>query len=311
MVILILSVSNDVHAYSIQHEIKQKHNVKCSVIDTDKLAEKCSFNWCVQRGKSVSIRYEGVSFNLDDVSVIWNRRESLMQKYSDDTPPLEFQKYISGVWKSFWYALTEAYSGIWVSDPNSCDQASSKLLQLSTASSNHFVIPDTIVSNDVGEIKDFYSKIGGKCIVKSVEGTSKDFLETVRMNSSHFEDSYSLKICPHIYQEEIKGEKHLRIFAFGENVHASAIESQDLDWRRKLPNKIETFVLDSEFKGKLLRFLSDLGLRMGIFDFKVNKENQYVFLELNTQGQFLFIEGMTGAPLTNMFSEYLVSLVKK
>ena len=46
---------------------------------------------------------------------------------------------------------------------------------------------------------------------------------------------------------------------------------------------------------------------MGIFDLKLDEGVEPVWLELNPQGQFLFLEGMTGLPLAQAFAEFLVA----
>ena len=43
---------------------------------------------------------------------------------------------------------------------------------------------------------------------------------------------------------------------------------------------------------------------------KLTPEGEPVWLEVNPQGQFLFLEGLCGMPLTNIFTEFLISKVK-
>ena len=44
---------------------------------------------------------------------------------------------------------------------------------------------------------------------------------------------------------------------------------------------------------------------MGVADLKLTPEGHPVWLELNPQGQFLFIEGMTRMDLTGPFCDFL------
>jgi hypothetical protein len=44
---------------------------------------------------------------------------------------------------------------------------------------------------------------------------------------------------------------------------------------------------------------------MGVFDLKMDPLGLPVFLELNPQGQFLFVEGLTGMDLIGPFSAFL------
>jgi hypothetical protein len=52
--------------------------------------------------------------------------------------------------------------------------------------------------------------------------------------------------------------------------------------------------------------LKDLGLVFGCLDLIVTPEGEYVFLEVNESGQFLWVEGYTGLPLLDAFTELLI-----
>ena len=45
---------------------------------------------------------------------------------------------------------------------------------------------------------------------------------------------------------------------------------------------------------------------MGIFDVKLTDDDEPVFLEVNPQGQFLFVEGLCGIPLADAVADFLV-----
>jgi hypothetical protein len=63
--------------------------------------------------------------------------------------------------------------------------------------------------------------------------------------------------------------------------------------------------LDAVTTGRLGRVLELLGLKMGVVDLKLDPIGEPVWLELNPQGQFLFVEGLTGLDLTGAFSAFL------
>ncbi|GAB4371235.1 MAG: hypothetical protein Kow00121_12600 [Elainellaceae cyanobacterium] len=44
---------------------------------------------------------------------------------------------------------------------------------------------------------------------------------------------------------------------------------------------------------------------MGAFDLKLTDQGEPIFLEVNQQGDFLFIEGLTGLKLADAFAEFL------
>jgi hypothetical protein len=50
-----------------------------------------------------------------------------------------------------------------------------------------------------------------------------------------------------------------------------------------------------------------LGLVYSTIDMKLTDEGEYVFLELNPGGQYLYIEILTGIPLTGAFAKLLAN----
>ena len=97
---------------------------------------------------------------------------------------------------------------------------------------------------------------------------------------------------------------------FGDEFHAVAIESEDLDWRRNLDVPFSESSLSDSSAAALRAVLRGLGLRMGVFDLKETPEGEVVWLEVNPQGQFLFAEGLSGCPLTAAFASFLAREVR-
>ncbi len=49
-----------------------------------------------------------------------------------------------------------------------------------------------------------------------------------------------------------------------------------------------------------------LGLVYGAADLRLTPEGEYVFLEINPQGSFLFVEQLTGAPVSETLARALI-----
>jgi hypothetical protein len=118
------------------------------------------------------------------------------------------------------------------------------------------------------------------------------------------EDAFSK--CPAIYQEMIPGRRHLRLNCFGAEAFAAVIESDDLDWRSNLDVPIYSFDLPPELHRKAILILQTLGLEMGVFDLKEAPDGEWIWLEINPQGQFLFLEPLLRIPLTKYFTDFLI-----
>jgi hypothetical protein len=63
--------------------------------------------------------------------------------------------------------------------------------------------------------------------------------------------------------------------------------------------------LEAAVERQLSDVLERLRLRMGVADLKITPAGDPVWLELNPQGQFLFLEGLTVLDLTGAFADFL------
>jgi hypothetical protein len=65
-------------------------------------------------------------------------------------------------------------------------------------------------------------------------------------------------------------------------------------------------VVPAAIEAQCAALLDELGLVFGCFDFIVNPEGDYIFLEVNEMGQFLFVERSCGIPLVDAFASFLL-----
>jgi hypothetical protein len=124
-------------------------------------------------------------------------------------------------------------------------------------------------------------------------------------------DDECLKLSPAIYQERIGGTHHIRVSCFGRAIHAASIESEHLDWRPYLNVPVKPTDLPGIVEVRLRRVLRLLRLRMGVFDLKFDEFNEPVWLEVNPQGQFLFVEALSGLQLVSAFCKFLYEEAKR
>jgi hypothetical protein len=67
---------------------------------------------------------------------------------------------------------------------------------------------------------------------------------------------------------------------------------------------MEPISLSSELRRRLQEVLAELNLRMGVFDLKLAEDGEPWWLELNPQGQFLFVEALGGGELLEPFVRF-------
>ena len=105
--------------------------------------------------------------------------------------------------------------------------------------------------------------------------------------------------------------------AVGDKTFACRIDSQaqqddtgKIDWRQGYGHGISWSVFDlpEDIARKCLAYLRRMGLNFGCFDFIVTPSGEYVFLECNPNGQWLWVELETGLPISRAIAEFLIKL---
>lgn len=231
-------------------------------------------------------------------SAIWFRRTML----PDIDLPFSEKKYLL---KEFEYLLKNIFAtitGKWLSDPFFVYRAENKLLQLKYAKEIGFIIPETIVSTIPEEIKRFANNFKSIIIKPIYSGridSSKgpDFMFTNVLSQQHLNGLEKYDITPCIFQQEIKKKIELRVTVVGSQVFTAQIDSQKsseskTDWRRE-KSQFEPYELPKEISDKCVSIVEMLGLRFGAIDLILTPEGEYVFLEINPNGQWVWIETET------------------
>jgi len=311
--IAIVSFKDDFHSLVIRHALNQFTDVICDIIEVDRQYSKPSITWSISQyqDKATIMNSDGSNVPIESLDVIWWRRGNRHQQISSEiNEPEHIQIINQSCYDSLLGNLYTRFYGTWISDPIATLTSSNKLIQMQSAKKAGFLIPETLVTQNPFELRKFKEKIG-KVILKPVQSSLFRAIPTQMLTDVHIDKDESIMSCPVIYQQYIPGRRHLRVNCFGRDTHAVELESSDLDWRLDLNNASMNIVnLDKEIEESLYRVCDDLGLSMGIFDLKITPKGEIVWLEVNPQGQFLFIQGLTDLDLTSSFSHFLYSNAK-
>lgn len=241
----------------------------------------------------------------NEYDIVWWRRPrkpylSESKAHSDD------YKFIARENMLFHESLTAniAPNAWWINNKEAANRANHKLLQLKTASKCGLIIPKTLCSNNPMEIKEFLNtNINEGVIYKPLcsnfwfEDQKIRISYTNKVTLDDLPKNDLLQLVPGIYQPQIKKKYELRVVCFGDYIVAAKLNSQldedtKLDWRAMRGNNlsVEPYKLPIQIKNRLRNFMDKLGIVFGSFDFIVTPDNKYIFLEVNEQGQFLWLE---------------------
>jgi glutathione synthase/RimK-type ligase-like ATP-grasp enzyme len=199
----------------------------------------------------------------------------------------------------------------WVNDPSRDEIGARKAYQLRIAREVGLETPRSLISNHPPSVRAFVEEVGmDQVIYKSFYASFDAWRETRRLRANELDLLDATRYAPVIFQEYIPATLDLRITVIGEQIFASAVHSQEsryeVDYRMDLDRvRVDPYELPLDIRNKLLRFMRRLGIVYGAIDMRVTPQGHYVFLEVNTSGQWLFMEEKTGQPITQAFCEYL------
>ena len=263
--------------------------------------------------KTCARTINNVAISADAISAVWYRRPR-----APKIPPAVLDKrdrnFILEEWKVVAKGFLDSIEAPFVNDPV-CQELATKPIQLKHARLSELRIPDTLITNDPEEAKAFIEEHEGNVIHKAMTAPRDKFLHTQSWKERDLELLSALPLCPVIFQERILGPADVRATIIGEEIFAARIETAlgtaEVDSRLDLGVPYTQTKLPPFVEGATLGLMRRLGLAFGTVDFKVTSDNEYVFLEINPQGQFLYIEILTGLPLTMAMAMFLKKTSRK
>lgn len=257
---------------------------------------------------------------LETVQSVWVRRRTVPNSLKDVTDG--YIQYLEEQWKLFTEILLSAINtnALWVNHPLSYEVAKNKLYQLKIARGVGFSVPNTCITNNPAALprlvsqqgKVLYKPVSSSIIDGGKEAIYANLIEEETLPPQTVIDG--LSVSPSIFQSYIEKQYELRITVVGSKVFATRIYSQDsdtshVDWRRYDFDHVrhEPTDLPQGIEKKCQALLSTLNLHYGAIDMIVTPDNEYVFLEVNANGQWAWIEMLTGLPISKEIATLLSS----
>ena len=119
----------------------------------------------------------------------------------------------------------------------------------------------------------------------------------------------NIQLTPVIFQRYVPVLYDLRITIVGDRIFAAELHTQqgkyqvDVRLNRNMPCYPHT--LPAEVSQKLLNLMERLGLEYGAIDMRLTPDGDYVFLEINPNGSYFYIESATGLPISRTLAQRL------
>jgi glutathione synthase/RimK-type ligase-like ATP-grasp enzyme len=258
--------------------------------------DKATQTWCLG----------GKQYDSSHFDTVWYRRRLPVALPEGIHPAdvrfadTEVQEFYDDLW-------TIATPGTrWIHSPQATLTGEWKMRQLSIAKSLGLNIPPTLVSNERAAILDFISRVegeGGQVVYKTFspmswgENGRSRTMYTAPVTLEQIQSNPFIEAVPGIYQKRIPKAYEIRANFFGSDELSARIESTSLtygeeDWRAELDlqDVLSPMSLPDAIREKCSGMLRSMSFDMACFDFIVDPQGDHYFLELNHQGQFLWVE---------------------
>lgn len=316
--ILTITHARDRHAVIVQFALHH-FGINNRLIYTDGLVERHKSSFHFAEAGSQKMDFDGELENLSDFDTVWLRRIAAPTVPKEQIDPRDLanatllsQSYLGNVLHGV------GNKAKWINSIAGTYRAESKLAQLNAAIEVGMSIPETLISNDPADIRSFVES--GPSIHKSLvplywsEEGNVYGATTTSISIDDLNDDKIMQFAPYIYQRKIAKTADLRVIVMGEKFTAVRFSSADnpsgVDDIRLVPiGSLKGCIvpIDSFLKTKCIEVMAKLGIVNGSFDFVEGEDGKLYFLEVNSGGQFLWVE--QAVPETMLLSKFLSQLV--
>ena len=312
--ILVLTNSLDVTSTYLA-PILSKAGIDVLRLDTDDLVPQLE---CSYYNGQAQIHVNGQLVTPEKIEHVWYRRpDRLIAPLFDDSPEGNYARL---EWTEFIECfLAHIPISKWINHPSRNVAASRKLQQLSTASKLGFKIPNTLVTQNPKKLRDFFYRHGGKLIAKPMstgyierpESSSDTLIYTNRVFESHLDDLSDLESCPTLFQQFVQKRSDIRITVIDDTVHAVELLANDASGKQRCDIRRNNMAdvsyqpirLPPEIHSKIMDLMRYYGLRFGAIDMAVSNGGDWVFFEINPNGQWAWLDLTANTSIADSFVE--------
>lgn len=257
---------------------------------------------------------------IENIMSVWFRR-SLRHKISPDLKDKGIVEFAKKETENSLLWLYKILPCKWVNNPIHMNHIKQKSYQLKIACTLGLKIPKSLITNNPQDAIDFFKECRGQVAIKPLSPPAVATkggvcgLYTHKMEKKDLLQINFVKYAPCFLQEYVPKKNELRVTVVKDKVFACEIESQQeesskYDWRKannvlSLPHKLVKLPVTIE--KKCIELTKKLGILFGAIDLIKTPDNKYVFLEINANGQWLWIEELTGAKISTAIAELLAT----
>jgi glutathione synthase/RimK-type ligase-like ATP-grasp enzyme len=285
-------------------------------VDLSYFPSKLVFTTSDFDGDRRQLLHRGRRVDLDSLSAVWYRRPTAFV-FNSQMTEAELQ-----------FARNEALHGIggilrgteclWVNRPDVDAVAELKPYHLRLAKRLGFTVPRTLITNDPDEVRELITTSDRPIVYKAFSagvihypGGFPTGLYTTIVGKEVLDHVDRVRHTMCIFQEYVEKAYEIRLTVIGNTYFPVVIDSQSkpttsVDWRGENMLPYGPYQpLPDDIVERTQRLLTELNVVYAAIDFIVTPSGEYVFLEVNPCGQFMWMQHDLGLPLSDTIADLL------
>jgi ATP-GRASP peptide maturase of grasp-with-spasm system len=330
--ILIFTIKYDFSTYQVINWLKY-YGEKVVRINIDDDLNK--FEKITEEGIFFRNMVSGEVVNLSEAKACWWRRGGISERSFTvekkrrlfEADGMDLSRFITGdaniISKESIRLVEYIYDNIYRNCPVNLGRPTfnlNRLIVLDIAKKNGLVVPDFNIVNSHEQLCKTTETFNG-CVTKAIADGLVDVLGNNRFHTytelveeDLIEHPTNYTFFPSLLSSLVNKKKEIRTFYIDGDFYSMSINSQldkqtMIDFRKynySVPNKTEPFNLPKEIETKMTSVFKELDLNCGSIDFIHDKNNNYIFLEINPVGQYGMVDRPCNYNLDKKIANYLI-----
>lgn len=202
--------------------------------------------------------------------------------------------------------IADAFDGLVLTRPSVLRKTENKVYQMQKLRKCQIPFPASLIGN-VPDM-DFGLEARDKIIKPLTQGKLDlgdkfEFFQTSVLTNPVGD----ISLTPIYLQEMVKKAYEVRITCLDKYLWPVRIDSSDpIDWRKSTAkNRYELIDVPDHIREMCQNVLKEFGLWFGAFDFIVTPDDEWIFLEVNPNGQWLWLENLLNLDMSKRLVEFL------
>ncbi len=314
--LLIITRSNDSHVEQLLPKLHKQKGINITIIKTDECINKhlCSLK-LFDNELGASFVFEG---KVIDPTSVWYRKPAPLT--FKNGMALDVAAFAERESEIFWRNAFSLFpsSSLWVNNPVALQKSELKSLQLIYAKECGFEVAPTIITNDPAEGEifciqnewDIIAKTIGSPVVK-IDNVVKNTYAR-KLGLEKIDQLKHLKVCPTILQKFIPTKREVRVVVISGEIFPMEIyhnETGIVDSRAIHSDKVRyrDFSLPKDVQELCINMVRGFDLVFSSMDLIESIDGEWYFLDLNPNGQWLWLEKFSKKGIADAFVSHLIN----